>query len=47
MFIKVINVSYMCLIVLHANIDIYLILQISQMLGNEMKFAVREPIGLR
>lgn len=37
----------MCLIVLYANIDISLILQISQMLGNEMKFAVREPIGLR
>lgn len=36
-----------CVIVLHANIDISLILQISQMLGNEMKFAVREPIGLR
>lgn len=32
---------------LPANIDNSLILQISQMLGNEMKFAVREPIGLR
>ncbi len=41
------NVSYMCLIVLYANIYISLILKISQMLGNEMKFAVREPIGLR